>query len=441
MASEENKLIGYKAIAQYLDMSIRNVRLWEKNLGLPLHRISGHHGYRIHAFKDEIDQFVREKDGGALKKQKHKKIVLAVILSICTLIITIGLVLLMPGSSTPEESDGPATFNLDKTIVQVLNANGDLLWKFNYGNQITESDLDCIVDKENIDDDPQKEVVACIFNTLDKSNHAIMLFDHDGRMIWRRNMNSKHTFDLIEIDNLFRPMPVKFARTKNNDIRIISKWVHMDRFLSVIASHNLHGEMVDQYFHTGHVQSSLKLIDLDGDGIVEIVFGGTNNLLSGEAIAAALPLEGFSGMNPPNRIEPEFNKNASALEQYIADQYVPGNEIHYLRFKKTGYLDKYNRVLYNSSDIVYEGGNIIQFKINNWHIEPDRPVVGFYYLFDKTFTLVKVYAPGGLQIAYPRLLFKGDIDITLEQFKKIYSKIVYRWENGRWAPVNSTISD
>ena len=45
--SNSKRLIGIKAIADYLEMSPRNVYRWEKELGLPLHRVSGAHGHRV----------------------------------------------------------------------------------------------------------------------------------------------------------------------------------------------------------------------------------------------------------------------------------------------------------------------------------------------------------------------------------------------------------
>ncbi|NIR04314.1 MAG: hypothetical protein GTN82_02690, partial [Candidatus Aminicenantes bacterium] len=69
----QGQLTGIKAIAEYLDMSIRNIYNWEKKLGLPIHRVSGSTGYRIYAYKEEIDRWLKEKDDRRLKRKKRFK--------------------------------------------------------------------------------------------------------------------------------------------------------------------------------------------------------------------------------------------------------------------------------------------------------------------------------------------------------------------------------
>ncbi|UCH97817.1 MAG: MerR family transcriptional regulator, partial [Candidatus Aminicenantes bacterium] len=328
MVKEEKQLIGIKAIARYLDMSVRNIYYWEKKLGLPIHRVSGHTGYRIYAYKEEIDRWLQDKDAKTLKGAKHKKKILPAIISICILIPILLIFLLsqFPG----DESNGLASFSVDGKIIHVKNSKGDILWSINHGYIFNERELKNILDTSNIDNDPQKELVACIYDLLHKDKYSITLFDHDGRIIWKRMMTPKYTFSEIEIKDYFRPMPVRFARSKTKEILIISKWIHMERFLSIIACHNLEGDLVSQYHHTGQLESSLELIDLDGDGCVEIVFGGTNNLLNGEAIIGVLPLEGFYGINPPYQVEPEYNDQTFNLENYIADEIIQGNQLVYL---------------------------------------------------------------------------------------------------------------
>jgi len=74
MGKKGKKLVGIKAIAGYLDMSVRNVYHWEKKLGLPIHRVSGRSGYRLYAYREEIDQWLKDKDVEALKGAKRKKL-------------------------------------------------------------------------------------------------------------------------------------------------------------------------------------------------------------------------------------------------------------------------------------------------------------------------------------------------------------------------------
>ncbi|MBU1339734.1 MAG: hypothetical protein KKD56_11795, partial [Acidobacteria bacterium] len=53
--SRDNTLESWKEIALYLDKNIRTCQRWEKELGLPVHRLDGIDKSRVFAFKKEID--------------------------------------------------------------------------------------------------------------------------------------------------------------------------------------------------------------------------------------------------------------------------------------------------------------------------------------------------------------------------------------------------
>lgn len=438
MVKKEKKLIGIKAIARYLDMSVRNVYHWEKKLGLPIHRLSGHSGYRLYAYKEDIDRWLKDKHVEALKEAKRKRIVLPALISIFILafVLLLYLLVLLPG----DESNGPAIFSVDGNIVYVKNSMGDILWNFAYKSDIQQDQIRYFLDTGNIDNDASNELVACTYD-IQKNKFFITLFDHDGRILWNRRVTSQHTFNKIEIEDSFRSSPAKFARSAKNEVFIISKWTHSQRFLSIIARHDTDGNLVGQYHHVGILTSTLELIDIDNDGVDEIVFTGTNNLLNTEGIIGVLPLA-FHGISPPYRIEPEYSDEDFRLKDYIADEMVHGNQLVYIRFKKTALLPEYKSTIINT-EISYFSDNIIEVALFPWIIvleSGDKPV-GFGYVFDMDFTLKKVL-PQTENIRFLRdWLKKEDPDITLKELVNFYSKIVYRWEDDRWLPINSTISD
>ncbi len=438
MVKKEKKLIGIKAIAGYLDMSVRNVYHWEKKLGLPVHRVSGHSGYRLYAYKEEIDRWLKDKDVEVLKGTKRKKIVLPAIISIFILVsvLLLYLLFLLPG----DESNGPAIFSVDGNIIYVKNSKGDILWNFAYKGDIDQAVIRYYLDTANIDDDTPNELVACTYD-IRKNKFFITLFDHDGRILWNRSVTSQHTFNKIEIEDSFRSSPVRFARSTENEVFIISKWNHQPRFLSIIACHDTAGNLVGQYHHVGNLTVTLEVIDIDGDGGDEIVFTGTNNLLDTEGIIGVLPLK-FHGISPPYRIEPEYSDEAFRLKKYIADEMVRGNQLVYIRFKKTGLLPKHKLTIINT-ELAYFSDNVIQIELYPWNIELQSggKRVGFAYVFDMGFTLKHVITQTP-NIRFLRdQLKKEDNDITLKELKNIYSKIVYRWKDDRWEPVNSTVPD
>jgi hypothetical protein len=56
---ENNRLDSWKAISQYLGKDVTTLIRWEKERGLPVHRIPGAKRSLIFAHKDELDQWLR----------------------------------------------------------------------------------------------------------------------------------------------------------------------------------------------------------------------------------------------------------------------------------------------------------------------------------------------------------------------------------------------
>jgi hypothetical protein len=429
MVKNDERLIGIKAIAQYLDMSVRNVYYWEKNLGLPLHRISSSGGYRIYATKTELDKWLNTKDINNFKKTKLKRTILLAHIPIIAVLIALYFFIQTQKNRTP----APENLSCDRNIVFVTDSRGKTLWEFSLFRNINEANIYLIVDLKDIDNDTYKELIACTYD-ISKDDHFITLFDNDGTILWKRSVSTEHTFNDIEINNYYRPGPVRFAKTKSGEVLIVSKWNHMERFLSIISSHDLAGNLKNQYLHTGNLTVTMELTDLNRDDEKEIIFTGTNNLLNGEGILGVLPLSNFRGVNPPYRIEPEYSHLEYRLKSYIPDEIIHGNEVIYLRFRKLPYLKSYG-VLYNNTEISYLSEDLIHIRLFPWRMAEGKPVFGLDYLFDRNFVLRQVLPQSILTQTYPEFLSRGDIKIPLEELIKIYSQNVLRWNEDDWIPI------
>lgn len=54
-------LESWKEIAAHLDRSVRTCRIWERDMGLPVHRLDGSPKARVFAYRDELDRWLAEK--------------------------------------------------------------------------------------------------------------------------------------------------------------------------------------------------------------------------------------------------------------------------------------------------------------------------------------------------------------------------------------------
>ncbi len=431
MPDKDEQLIGIKAIADYLEMSPRNVYYWEKKLGLPIHRISSGTGHRIYASKKELDRWLKKQDIKTLSGQKYRKIY--TIAAALALVILLAAFFITQVPLFLNRSSGPEVIDVEGNTVLVKDSKGRIIFRF-CGQKIRdETQAMLVMDIKNIDQDDQKELIACTYD-ISEEKHFITLFDHDGHKIWKRRITSTLTFNNTEISNFFRPGPVRFARLKSNKILIVSKWNHQERFLSIIACHDLEGHLRNQYFHVGNLTSTLEMIDLDGDGSDEIVFTGTNNLLNGEGIIGVLPLEEFHGISPPYQVEPEYSHLEERLKKYIADDIVRGNQLEYIRIKTPGYASEYN-LIYNNTEIRYFSRNLLHVRLFPWMLEPEKLRLDIDFIFDKNFGLKDVLATPTTERNYHRIFENSEVRIPLKDIINGYKNSVFRWNGNGWVKV------
>ncbi len=431
MADKDEQLIGIKAIADYLEMSPRNVYYWEKKLGLPIHRISSGTGHRIYASKKELDKWLKKQDVALLVGKKFRKVCVVAAAIILSAILIAYFIIHPPFQK--RTSSGPEVIEVEGTTVFVKDSQGDVLFRFNSQRIGNGTDAILILDLKHIDQDDQTELIACTYD-ISEEKHYITLFDHDGKKVWRKSIMSTLTFNNTEITNFFRPSPAKFARSKSNEIFIVSKWNHQERFLSIIACHDLEGNLRNQYFHIGHLTHTLELIDLDEDGSDEIVFTGTNNLLNGEGIIGVLSLDDFRGISPPYRIEPEYAHLGTRLKNYIADDIVRGNQLEYIRIKTPEHPSKFS-VIYNNTEIRYFSQNLFHIRLFPWRLEPEKLRLGIDFIFNKNFGLKDVLATPTTSRNYHRILESSGVQISLGELINIYKENVLRWEKNGWINV------
>jgi excisionase family DNA binding protein len=59
MNESGRKLVGWKEVAEYLGTSPRTVQRWEREKGLPVHRVPGSNGHSVLADPEELDRWLR----------------------------------------------------------------------------------------------------------------------------------------------------------------------------------------------------------------------------------------------------------------------------------------------------------------------------------------------------------------------------------------------
>lgn len=429
------RIEGIKAIAGYLQVDKRTVYRWEK-LGLPLRRVAGIKGKTVYAFKEELDQWFKSRGKDSFNKNRIgilSPIRIATIILIIIIIISLGYFFIFQGRKSQKTQTNPMNAELSGNVIHIKNLKGETLWSdisfepgINFDWDAYKAVAFC-----DIDSDGLNEVIMRTYQQQE-NHYYINFFDHDGRLSWKRDIKNERRFNqALELRTDFFPLEIIVARSKNKKPYFVTHWRHRPRFLSLISRHDLNGNLLNKYSQVGQL-SDIRAFDLRGDGDEEIVFSGTNNLLNGEAVLGILPLSSFKGFSPPYQIESEFKDDAFRLKDYVSENPLPGNQLSYIRFRKTGHLEKYDFSDYHSCQIDNIADETLDVKLYIWNLGDGTDNFGFYYTLNPELDVSAVIPSAYLRKYYPEFVRSEETNISLEQLTSIYSSIIFKWQDGSW---------
>jgi hypothetical protein len=442
MEKEGGRIVGIKAIADYLDTSERSVYRWEKELGLPLHRVSGSAGSSVYVYIDELKEWLKNRETAekTLIKSSKSRAFVIFFFSVALLVVIVAYLFLKSKQILfRADMPNPITSTISGSTVSVEDARGKDIW--NFTTYFEKVDIEAwrrrkTVDFLDIDGDGANEVACRVYEPYE-DKFLLTLFDNDGTTLWEKTITNDQTYDGLHLKSNFIPECILFAKGKDDRIFIVSYWRHKARFLSFIISHDLQGNLVNRYTHTGNL-GSMEIYDQDSAGTDEILFAGTNNLLGGEGVVGVLDLSDFRGVGPPYGIEPEYSRLAYRLQKYIPDNPEHGNQILYLRFKRMSFFkEKQHTYIFALIHDIEEG--LVHARLFPFDLGYRYGLCCFEYVFDRNFHLLYMI-PDSLMIrAYPEMAQGSGNQMSLREVVEAYSNSTLRWDQGRWIPVLQTL--
>ncbi|HHF42216.1 MAG: hypothetical protein DRJ11_07935 [Candidatus Aminicenantes bacterium] len=443
---EDNKLpkriIGLKAIAEYLKTSPRNIYRWEKELGFPLHRVGGSKGRSVFVEIDELEEWLKKTNLNRRVKLKSSKISsplrrLSLVTVILLVLILIPLFIYLI-TSTKSASPNPVTYEIFGKMVNLKNYKGETLWSYAGWHTLIKKEgwtLNPRISFADINNDGFNEVIAAPFNFLTKQ-YTLTLFDHKGKEIWSKEIKVNLSFQGLRFFKDFQPIANIFCHRSDGSWLIVTAWRHRVRFVSLVMTLTIDGRILGEFVNPGHI-SRIIVCDLDNNGKQEIVFSGTHNLLNGDGILVALPLVGYSGITPPNRIEPEYTYRADFLKRYIADNTPLGHPQACLRFRKPPYFKKLIQT-YAFVDIDVFSENRLRVYFFPWSEIPHIVQFGFYIIFNSNFDIIDIALEPLFLHKYNNLSLTESRLPSLKKLTNTAAKYILRWVNDHWEPVLRT---
>ncbi len=323
MLAKNEILKGWKEIADYLGRDARSVQRWEKTRGLPIHRTAeGRRGGQtsVYAGASELDVWQR---GGAVAPEPtpdqdlpasgaHRDYPISAYLRIAVLLLG-GLV--FAGSGHPSNGGAnPATVALERgQLLTARSSNGDSLWqkRFNPGAApalVADDPAPILMD---VDHDGRDEVVFALKHVSFEAGEKdrVICYSAAGNEIWSYEPGAKIALGGMSLPDAFRIATVRAdGRLAGGVHYIVTVANHRLLSASQVTILTPRGRKIGEYWHVGWVFDA-EVIDLNRDGIDEIVLGGIDDV-AGKAFLAV--------------IAPETPKSISP----VPEGYAPGIPMH-----------------------------------------------------------------------------------------------------------------
>jgi len=426
----EDLLHSWKEISSYLDCDTRTCLRWEKQLGLPVHRISDSSKSRVFAYKEELDKWLKERGSNNLTTKRtifrgifEKK--RAVILSL--LIIVIIAVYFVFIEIT--RSRQPVDFAIQNSTLIILNEKGKELWRYETGieNLKDEQSYRSHYQFKRLDDtgksysspwliikdinlDKKKEVLFSI-QTQDEMNEGeLICFNYTGKEIWRFSSGKQLKFGQIEYSGDYRIVGF-FACDLNLDgkLEIIMSSIQRYNFPCQLVVLDSEGNLLGEYWNSGYL-NKFDFVDLNEDGKKEIIAAGQNNEYK-KACMVVFDQFSLQGSSPQSG-------------NFKSEELKNGSEKYYILFPRT----EIDLVLSPEMEAI----NTISI-LHNKKIEVNTVSSRLYYTLDFYLAFDSIRFSHFFERQHMFALNKGTINSTLDQeYKNNLARGILYYNGTEW---------
>ena len=331
-------LSSWKEIAKYLKCGERTCRRWEQNYGLPIHRIDDNSKTTVFAYKDELDEWLQSRRDRTIISTDKSKWYKSPYLFLPMIIV--GLFLLYFFFMRKAIDLQPYDFKISNSILRILTEENKELWHYDTGihNLKTEDFYrDCFQNKKiaankygvdrtlpylmikDINNDGNNEVLFSIQTEDELREDVLHCFDHKGQKLWEYTTGKElkfgriiyssdyrvHGFDVNDIDN-------------DGSFEIIVFSYHKPDFPCQLLVLNSEGNKLGEYWNSGQLKDT-AYVDLDNDGIKEIIIAGMNNEYA-KSCLIVFDANSIKGCSPQKK------------DFWLCKELAPGSERCYILF-------------------------------------------------------------------------------------------------------------
>jgi hypothetical protein len=310
------RLTSWKEIAAYLRREVRTVIRWEKERGLPVHRVPGGQGRSVFAFTDELDKWAAgEMDTpelpaapeppGPFPWRRTAGIAAAAILVVAGVVAA-------TRARWPHEEIASLSIAIDR--VDAKDSEGRTLWTFKPEERVDtpRGRHSQVVD---LTGDGHPEAVAALYRIADleaPSPSNLFAFSEHGDLLWKQTVDGRLVFGAGEFEAPWQPDDLLTMKVGGQPLLA---WAlhHHTWWPSMLAVFDARGTRVGTFVNSGWLRKSLATADGR-----HIITGGFSNSRNGAAFAV------LDARNPNGR-SPEDPGSA-----YECRNCPPGDPVHYI---------------------------------------------------------------------------------------------------------------
>ncbi|MFW6140420.1 MAG: FG-GAP repeat domain-containing protein [Acidobacteriota bacterium] len=417
MAPDEKEILtSWKVISAYLGCKTRTGQRWEKELGLPVHRLSDYPRSRVYAYKHELDEWIK----GKIKiEPKNRQKYLYFLIPLAALIL-IYFIWIMPSSSSQ-----PYDFKIEGSELVALDKNHKELWCYDTGHRDLEEEkfyrdhfqakrsseipgelvsLPLIM-IQDIDNDNKKEVMFIPVLTGSRLGSHLFCFSDRGKTKWV----FKQTREMVFGDKSYSGWDIRGFTVVDlfgdgyPEVVLMSQNKNM--FPSRVAVLDQKGRLLREYWNSGRIHE-FTFYDLDEDGQKEILLGGCNNEYNRGCLVV---------------LEPDFKSGASPQTGYYkSPTLVQGVETQYILFPNT-----------ETACLAFMRDPVGRIEIINNKIISAESKSGLYFEFDSNYNLKEIRFADRYEDLYQKGhkqgLFENEFSpkVMAELESQLYPELLY----------------
>ncbi len=395
------ELSSWKEISDYLDVNVRTAQKWEKTRGLPVRRFPGQKG-RVVTTPEELERW--KASVGARPRWWTDRRFLRWYSAGMTVVAAALLAWIVADRIARGRPGPPALFRAEHRTLLVMDAAGRELWRrtfndpFEAGAYEGHAGLGRVAIAD-VDGDSRREVLLAYYSVkADTEGVPLYCFDNDGRTKWkfmpgRAIRDAGRAYPGPYIVTAFAVADLGGGRARA--IAVASR--HAVYYPSQFVLLDGRGKPAGEYWHSGHLDT-VAFMDLDGDGVKEILLSGINNGYATAALAA-LDARDFTGAS--------FQGPDSPYQ-------IRGLPLHKERalilFPRTCLNRKFGS--YNMAHEIFTAGGEVRV-----HVAENKDTGGpgefAIYTFDRNLNCIRAEVSDSFKTVHRRLEAQGALDHTL----------------------------